>query len=42
VRELTRRKTDGDLAEQSICDHALFRMSGDPVGARAPAGSRPR
>lgn len=29
MRELTRRKTDGDLAEQLICDHALFHLDAD-------------
>ena len=29
MRELTRRKTDGDLAEQLICDHALFHLEAD-------------
>ncbi|GAA4173210.1 PadR family transcriptional regulator [Phytohabitans flavus] len=29
MRELTRRKSDGDLAEQLICDHALFHLEAD-------------
>ncbi|WFE65689.1 PadR family transcriptional regulator [Micromonospora sp. WMMD714] len=29
MRELTRRKRDGDLAEQLICDHALFHLEAD-------------
>lgn len=29
MRALTRRKTDGDLAEQLICDHALFHLEAD-------------
>ncbi|GAA4587329.1 PadR family transcriptional regulator [Planotetraspora phitsanulokensis] len=29
MRELTRRKTAGDLAEQLICDHALFHLEAD-------------
>ncbi|KIH99740.1 PadR family transcriptional regulator [Streptomonospora alba] len=29
MRELTRRKTEGDLAEQLICDHALFHLEAD-------------
>jgi DNA-binding PadR family transcriptional regulator len=29
MRELTRRKTGGDLAEQLICDHALFHLEAD-------------
>lgn len=29
MRELTRRKTDGDLATQLICDHALFHLEAD-------------
>ncbi|MFC6081977.1 PadR family transcriptional regulator [Sphaerisporangium aureirubrum] len=29
MRELTRRKTTGDLAEQLICDHALFHLEAD-------------
>lgn len=29
MRELTRRKADGDLAEQLICDHALFHLEAD-------------
>ncbi|GAB3736398.1 PadR family transcriptional regulator [Nocardiopsis nanhaiensis] len=29
MRVLTRRKADGDLAEQLICDHALFHMEAD-------------
>ena len=29
MRELTRRKTDGDLADQLICDHALFHLEAD-------------
>ncbi|GLW07296.1 PadR family transcriptional regulator [Microtetraspora sp. NBRC 13810] len=29
VRELTRRKLTGDLAEQLICDHALFHLEAD-------------
>jgi DNA-binding PadR family transcriptional regulator len=29
MRELTRRKRDGDLAEQLICDHALFHLDAD-------------
>ncbi|WP_328347311.1 PadR family transcriptional regulator [Micromonospora sp. NBC_00421] len=29
MRDLTRRKRDGDLAEQLICDHALFHLEAD-------------
>jgi hypothetical protein len=29
MRELTRRKAEGDLAEQLICDHALFHLEAD-------------
>lgn len=29
MRELTRRKTDGDLLDQLICDHALFHLEAD-------------
>jgi DNA-binding PadR family transcriptional regulator len=29
MRELTRRKSEGDLAEQLICDHALFHLEAD-------------
>jgi DNA-binding PadR family transcriptional regulator len=29
MRELTRRKADGDLADQLICDHALFHLEAD-------------
>lgn len=29
MRELTRRKTAGDLADQLICDHALFHLDAD-------------
>ncbi|HEY3464565.1 MAG TPA: PadR family transcriptional regulator [Amycolatopsis sp.] len=29
MRELTRRKTAGDLADQLICDHALFHLEAD-------------
>src|SRR5690349_11780059 len=29
MRELTRRKTDGDLADQLICDFALFHLEAD-------------
>ncbi|MDF4253700.1 PadR family transcriptional regulator [Streptomyces sp. WMMB303] len=29
MRELTRRKTGGDLADQLICDHALFHLEAD-------------
>ena len=29
MRELTRRKSAGDLAEQLICDHALFHLEAD-------------
>jgi DNA-binding PadR family transcriptional regulator len=29
MRDLTRRKTDGDLADQLICDHALFHLEAD-------------
>ncbi|MFE9246914.1 PadR family transcriptional regulator [Nocardiopsis sp. NPDC006938] len=29
MRELTRRKTCGDLADQLICDHALFHLEAD-------------
>jgi len=29
MRELTARKTDGDLADQLICDHALFHLEAD-------------
>jgi DNA-binding PadR family transcriptional regulator len=29
MRELTRRKTDGDLTDQLICDHALFHLEAD-------------
>jgi DNA-binding PadR family transcriptional regulator len=29
MRELTRRKQSGDLADQLICDHALFHLEAD-------------
>ncbi|WP_033289855.1 PadR family transcriptional regulator [Amycolatopsis jejuensis] len=29
MRELTRRKVDGDLADRLICDHALFHLEAD-------------
>jgi hypothetical protein len=29
MRELTKRKTDGDLADALICDHALFHLEAD-------------
>ncbi|GAB3960793.1 PadR family transcriptional regulator [Actinoallomurus acanthiterrae] len=29
MRELTRRKMDGDLADKLICDHALFHLEAD-------------
>lgn len=29
MRELTRRKTSGDLADQLICDHALLHLEAD-------------
>ncbi|HIW61740.1 MAG TPA: PadR family transcriptional regulator [Candidatus Stackebrandtia excrementipullorum] len=29
MRELTRRKNDGDLSDQLICDHALFHLEAD-------------
>ena len=29
MRELTKRKQDGDLADQLICDHALFHLEAD-------------
>jgi DNA-binding PadR family transcriptional regulator len=29
MRELTRRKRDGDLTDQLICDHALFHLEAD-------------
>ena len=29
MRELTRKKQDGDLADQLICDHALFHLEAD-------------
>ncbi|UED84396.1 PadR family transcriptional regulator [Streptomyces profundus] len=29
MRELTRRKLEGDLADQLICDHALFHLEAD-------------
>ena len=29
MRELTRRKTDGDTADQLICDYALFHLEAD-------------
>ncbi|GIE28119.1 PadR family transcriptional regulator [Actinoplanes italicus] len=29
MRELTRRKMDGDLADRLICDHALFHLDAD-------------
>ncbi|MFD0599746.1 hypothetical protein ACFQZ4_51635 [Catellatospora coxensis] len=29
MRDVTRRKTGGDLAEQLICDHALFHLEAD-------------
>jgi DNA-binding PadR family transcriptional regulator len=29
MRQLTRRKTDGDLADQLVCDHALFHLEAD-------------
>ena len=29
MRDLTRRKSEGDLADQLICDHALFHLEAD-------------
>jgi hypothetical protein len=29
MRELTARKSGGDLADQLICDHALFHLEAD-------------
>ncbi|MFI6446922.1 PadR family transcriptional regulator [Kitasatospora sp. NPDC050543] len=29
MRELTRRKSDGDLIDQLVCDHALFHLEAD-------------
>ncbi|MGF1429536.1 PadR family transcriptional regulator [Kitasatospora sp. LaBMicrA B282] len=29
MRELTRRKLDGDLVDQLLCDHALFHLEAD-------------
>jgi DNA-binding PadR family transcriptional regulator len=29
MRELTRRKNDGDIADELICDHALFHLEAD-------------
>jgi hypothetical protein len=29
MRQYTRRKTDGDLVDQLICDHALFHLEAD-------------
>ncbi len=29
MRELTRRKSSGDLADQLVCDHALFHLEAD-------------
>ncbi|MFD2418365.1 PadR family transcriptional regulator [Amycolatopsis pigmentata] len=29
MRELTKRKTDGDLADVLVCDHALFHLEAD-------------
>jgi DNA-binding PadR family transcriptional regulator len=29
MRELTQRKRDGDLADQLVCDHALFHLEAD-------------
>ncbi|GAA5115383.1 PadR family transcriptional regulator [Haloechinothrix salitolerans] len=29
MRELTKRKSDGDLVDQLICDHALFHLEAD-------------
>jgi hypothetical protein len=29
MRELTRRKTSGDLTDALICDHALFHLEAD-------------
>jgi DNA-binding PadR family transcriptional regulator len=29
MRELTRRKADGDIADQLVCDHALFHLEAD-------------
>lgn len=29
MRELTRRKAEGDLADQLVCDHALFHLEAD-------------
>jgi len=29
MRELTRRKSEGDLADQLVCDHALFHLEAD-------------
>ena len=47
MREFTRRKQSGDLADQLICDHALFHLEADMkwlethgVSARRPAGRR--
>jgi hypothetical protein len=29
MRSLTKRKIDGDLADELICDHALFHLEAD-------------
>jgi hypothetical protein len=29
MRELTRRKASGDIADQLVCDHALFHLEAD-------------
>jgi hypothetical protein len=29
MRALTKRKNEGDLADQLICDHALFHLEAD-------------
>jgi hypothetical protein len=29
MRELTRRKGSGDIADQLVCDHALFHLEAD-------------
>jgi DNA-binding PadR family transcriptional regulator len=29
MRELTRRKAEGDIADQLVCDHALFHLEAD-------------
>ena len=39
MREFTRRKRDGDLADQLICDHALFHLEADLRWLELTAGT---